>query len=180
VSDHGSPVDAAGAPLPVWLLVRTKPKQERAVVDALAARGIAGYCPRILEPRTHLRAPRGPVPLFPSYLFVHCVLAEKYAAVHYCSGAAGVVRFGDHIATVEESLIAALRGREGERGYVEIAPPRRGFARGGRARVVAGPLAGLEGVIERYMPGRDRVQLLLAVVRGVHQVEVDARHVRPT
>jgi len=73
----------------VWLLVRTKPKQEPAVVQALAGRDVPAYCPRILEPRWHLRAPGGPVPLFLSYVFAQCVAKERYAAVRYCRCAEG-------------------------------------------------------------------------------------------
>ncbi len=163
---------------PVWVVLRTKPKQERHVLEGLAARGIEGYCPRILEPPRHRTAPRGPVPLFPSYVFARCVLKERYAAVHYCPGAVGVVRFGDEVAVLDDAVVAALRQREGERGYVVVQEVRRHPARGEAVRIVAGPLAGLEGVVQRYLPGRDRVRLLLRVVRGVRHVEVDASHLR--
>ena len=163
---------------PVWLVVRSKPKQERNLLDALAAREVEAYCPRILEPPRHRHAPRGPVPLFPSYVFAHCVLEDKYLAVHYCTGAVGVVRFGDEVAIVDDGIIAGLREREGERGYVVVREVRRPMAEGERVRIVQGPLAGLEGVVRRYLPAKDRVRLLLSIVRGVRHVEVDARHVQ--
>ena len=162
----------------VWLLVHTKPKQEAAVVQALAGRQIPAYCPRILEPRWHARAPRGPVPLFPSYVFARCVVRERYTAVRYCPGAAGVVRFGEALAAVEDEFVEGLREREGERGYVLVSQARREPAKGSRVKVVQGPLQGLEGIVARYLPARDRVRLLLKMVTGVRSVEVDARHVR--
>lgn len=162
----------------VWLLVRTKPKQEGAVMQALAARGVPAYCPRVLEPRPHVRAPHGPVPLFPAYVFARCVVAERYALVHYCPGAAGVVRFGQALAAVEDDFLAALRQREGERGYVVIGDARRPPSPGARARIVSGPLRGVEGIVTRYLPAKDRVRLLLAMVSGPRQVEVDARNIR--
>lgn len=163
---------------PVWVVVRTKPKQERTVIETLAGRGIEAYCPRMLEPPRHRYAPRGPVPLFPSYVFARCVLPDRYLAVHYCTGAVGVVRFGEEVAVLDDAIVAALRQREGERGYVVVQDIRRRPARGDAVRIVEGPLAGLSGVVERYMPARDRVRLLLSVVRGVRQVEVDAAHVQ--
>jgi transcription antitermination factor NusG len=163
---------------PVWLLVRSKPKQETAVVQALAGRDVPAYCPRILEPRWHPRAPRGPVPLFPSYVFAHCVPNERYAAVRYCPGASGIVRFGDALAAVEDDFIASLREREGERGYLVIAEARRAPSKGARVRVVEGPLQGLEGIVTQYLPAKDRVRLLLSMVSGVRNVEVDVRHIR--
>jgi transcription antitermination factor NusG len=164
----------------IWLLVRTKPKQETAVVQALGGRDVPAYCPRILEPRWHLRAPRGPVALFPSYVFAHCVPKERYTAVRYCPGASGIVRFGDALAAVEEDFIASLREREGERGYLVIAEARRAPSKGTRVRVVQGPLQGLEGIVTQYLPAKDRVRLLLSMVSGVRHVEVDARHIRGT
>jgi transcription antitermination factor NusG len=162
----------------VWLLVRTKPKQESAVVLALAGREVPAYCPRIQEPRWHLRAPRGPVPLFPSYVFAHCVVKERYTAVRYCTGAAGIVRFGDSLAAVEDDFVDSLKAREGERGYLVISEARRAPARGSRVRVVHGPLQGVEGIVTKYLPAKDRVRLLLTMVAGVRHVEVDARHIR--
>ncbi|MDD5564075.1 MAG: transcription termination/antitermination NusG family protein [Thermoanaerobaculaceae bacterium] len=162
----------------VWLLVRTKPKQESAVTQALTARGVTAYCPRVLEPRPHARAPHGPVPLFPAYVFARCVAAERYALVHYCPGANGVVRFGENLAAVEDDFLAALREREGDRGYLVIGDARKPPAAGTRARVVSGPLRGVEGIVTRYLPAKDRVRLLLAMVGGPRHVEVDARHIR--
>lgn len=162
----------------VWLLVRSKPKQEKVVSEALGARGVETYCPRVLDPRSHRRAPQGPVPLFPSYVFAHCVPSERYAAVHYCTGGLGIVRFGEMLAGVEDASIELLRSREGERGYLVYGEVRKGPKPGARARLVGGPLRGFEGIVERYLPARDRVRLLLTLVGGVRRVEVDAGHVR--
>ena len=165
-------------PRVLWYLLRTKPKQERVVVETLAARGVEGYCPRVLEPRWHVRAPRGPMPLFPSYVFARFQAAAGFAAVNFCTGAAGVVRFGGELAAVDDGVCAGRREREGVQGYVELTAARERPREGSRVRVDRGPLAGLEGVVARYLPARDRVRLLLAVISGVRNIEVDARHVR--
>ncbi len=162
----------------LWLVLRTKPKQERAVAATLEARGVAGYVPRVLEPRLHPRAPVGPVPLFPSYVFAQAVVRERLAAVHYCPGALGVVRFGALLAAVEDGVVTALRAREGERGYLVLRDVREAPRPGARARVVGGPLQGFEGIVTRFLPARDRVRLLLSLVSGVRHVEVDTRHLR--
>lgn len=165
-------------PVLSWLLVRSKPKQERLVVEALQARGIEGYLPRVVEPRSHIRAPRGPVPLFPSYVFARCVPGERFAAVNYCPGGLGVVRFGALLAGLEEGVVELLRQREGERGYLVYGEVRRAPRVGSRMRIVDGPLRGFEGIVARYAPAQDRVRLLLSIIGGVRQVEVDARHLR--
>lgn len=164
----------------LWLLLRTKPKQEAAVVRMLEGRAIPAYCPRVLEPRRHVRAPRGPVPLFPAYVFAQCVPRDSFAAVNYCTGAAGIVRFGAHVAAVEDAFIAALHEREGTLGYLVMSDVRREPRQGSRVRIVTGMLEGFEGIVERYLPARDRVRLLLQLVAGTRPVEVDAADVRTT
>lgn len=136
------------------------------------------YCPRILEPPSHRHAPRGPVPLFPGYLFVYCQANLDYRAVTYCPGVAGFVRFGLYLAAVEPEFIAFLRQREDDLGTISLPKSRRSMAPGTKARVVAGPFRGYEGIVERYLPARDRVRLLLQLVSGTRAVEVDASTVR--
>ncbi len=163
---------------PHWLVVRTKPKQERAVVELLSRRVIEAYCPRIVEPRSHRRGPLGPVPLFPSYVFARAVVREHYSGVHYCHGAIGILRFGDKLAAVEDEFIALLQQRAGDRGYLVFGQVRRPLERGTKVRVTAGPLAGYEGIVASYLPATERVRLLLQLISGVVRAEVDARHVR--
>jgi transcription antitermination factor NusG len=165
---------------PLWLVVRTKPKQERAVVETLGSRSLEAYCPRIIEPRWHRRAPRGPMPLFPSYVFARCVLRDGLGVVSFCPGVAGVLRFGGELAAVEDEIILKLKEKEGERGYLEIKAVRRSPRPGERVRIESGPLAGLEGIVTRYLPARDRVQLLLLLVSGKRTAEVDAGSLRLT
>jgi len=165
-------------PRPVWLLVRAKPKQELALVQTLEGRDVPAYCPKVLEPRWHARSPHVPMPLFPSYVFAWCVLHEKFAAVRYCPGASGIVRFGEKFGAVEDEFVASMREREGDRGYLVFADARRAPVKGSRVRIVEGPLQGIEGIVTHYLPAKDRVRLLLTMVSGVRNVEVDARHTR--
>jgi transcriptional antiterminator RfaH len=165
-------------PREAWLLLRTKPKQERNAVSALTERGLEAYCPRVLEQRMHKRAPVGPVPLFPSYVFARCQVRTQYAAANYCTGVIQVVRFGQLLAAVEDDFVTFLKLREGERGYLAITEVRKPPTRGQRVRVLAGPFAGYEGLVEKYMPARDRVRLLLMMVGGGRRIELDARHIR--
>lgn len=162
----------------LWLLVRTRPKQERRVEDSLVARGIPAFCPRVLEPRLRRWEPKGPVPLFPGYVLAQLVLADGYAAAQYCAGSAGLVRLGARFAAVEDADVETLRRSQGELGYVVLSTRRREVQPGTRVAVVGGSLDGIEGVVTRYLPGRQRVQILLALAWGGCSAEVDARRVR--
>lgn len=163
---------------PIWLLVRTKPRQERLASESLECRGIGVYCPRILEPREHIRAARAPLPLFPSYLFGLCRLAESFHALAYCPGVSGPVRFGDRLAAVEEEDVALLREKEQGRGYLLPAFVRKPPVKGSRVAVLAGPFKGLRGIVEHYQPAQNRIRILMEVVSGTWRARLAADFVR--
>jgi len=160
-------------------VVRTKTLRERLAADHLRERGAEPYVPLYLEPRWHPRAPRGPVPLFPGYIFVRCVPIEQLAAVRYCPGVAAPVTFGGRLAAVGGEVIEALRELEGERGYIEpreiVTRPRKGQ----RMKVVRGPLKGLEVVFQGSLRGGERALVLVEFLRARRTVEVEMLALRP-
>jgi len=165
-------------PRPHWLLLRTKPRQEHKALLTLASRGIAAYCPQMLEPYRRPWEPRGPMPLFPGYLFAWLVVQDRLAAVRYCPGVVGPVRMALCFAVLEDELVTALREREGGRGYIVVERPRKELRPGSRVRVAKGALSGIEGIVSRYIPARKRVQLLLGLACAVRAAEVPANDVR--
>ncbi len=162
----------------LWLVVRTKPKQERVAARHLGQRLVEPYCPLFLEPPWHLRAPRGPVPLFSGYLFVRCVPRLDLDRVRYCPGVLRPVAFGDRLAAVDEAFVRGLRELEGERGYIEPQVVHRRPRRGQRVRIMSGPLRGLEGVFDGYLRGGDRARVLVEFLRSRRPVEVEALAVK--
>ena len=156
-----------------WLVVRTKPRQEKTAVHHLAQRAVAPYCPLFLQPPWHLRAPRGPVPLFPGYIFVSCDPTEQMSAVRYCPGILAPVTFGGELAVVDQDLIDAIRTREGLRGYALPTEQEEGIPDGSTVRVMSGPFAGFEGVFSGTLRGGQRAKVLLSLLRGRQLVEVD-------
>jgi transcription antitermination factor NusG len=156
-----------------WIVVRTKPRQERAAVSHLLHREVEAYCPLYVEPRWHRRAPRGPVPLFSGYIFVRCVPRLKLNAVSFCPGVAYTVRFNRRVATVEQDVIDAIKLREAQRGYVVPTEIEVGIRVGNKVMVMAGPLKGLEGIFQGYLRGGQRAKVLLEFLRQKNLVELD-------
>ncbi len=140
----------------------------------LAQREVAPYCPMLLQPPWHPRAPRGPVPLFPGYVFVGCDPKRQLNAVRYCPGVLGAVAFGGRLSEIDDGLIRALRLREGSRGYALPREQEEGIPPGSNVRVMSGPLEGLEGVLSGFLSGRQRARVLVEFLRGRRFVEVDA------
>ncbi len=140
----------------------------------LVQRQVRPYCPMFLQPPWHLRAPRGPVPLFPGYIFVHCDLETQLNAVQYCPGVLQPVIFNGVVATVDHDLIEAIKQREGDRGYALPDEIEEGIPVGSTVRVMAGPLEGIKGVFQGYLRGKKRATILMDFLRSRHEVEVDA------
>jgi transcription antitermination factor NusG len=169
-----APDEAALSP---WLLVHTKPKREALAEHGLLERGLAVYCPRVIEPPSHIRAPKGPVPLFRSYVFCRANPDEGFAAVTYCPGVHRLIRFGDAFASLRDEDVDFLKEREEGHGYLVIPP--RPLLQGNIVRLVSGPFGGFEAVVERLLPSSERVRLLLRVASGTWRAIVPIREVRP-
>jgi len=166
------PIDVEDLPHE-WLVVRTKPRQERVAVCHLSQREVEPYCPLYLEPPWHARAPKGPTPLFNGYIFVRCNPHLQLNAVSYCPGVSHLVRFDREPATVDQEIIDALRAREAERGYVVPTEREIGIEKGRKVRVMAGPLEGMEGAFQGYLRGGQRARVMLEFLRQRSLVEVE-------
>lgn len=140
----------------------------------LRLRGVESYCPLFLEPPWHVRAPRGPMPLFAGYVFARCRPVHSLGAVRFCPGVRRPVQFDGRLATVDSAFIEALRDREGERGYMLPESFSQGITAGRRVRVMGGPLRGMEGIFQGYLRGGERARVLMEVLRARKAVEVDA------
>ena len=166
------PIDVQNLPSE-WLVVRTKPRQERVAVCHLRQREVEPYCPLFLEPPWHTRAPRGPTPLFGGYIFVRCVPHVQLNSVSFCPGVLHPVRFDRQLATVDQAVIDALKVREAERGYVMPTEIEIGIADGSKVRVMAGPLKEMEGIFRGYLRGGQRARVLMEILRQKSVVEVE-------
>ena len=160
-------------PRPEWLVVRTKPRQERVAVHHLSQREVEPYCPLYLEPPWHPRAPKGPTPLFSGYIFVRRDPRLQLNAVRYCPGVMHLVRFDREPATVDQAVIDAIKTREADRGYVVPTELEFGIEAGRKVRVMAGPLKDMEGVFRGYLRGGQRARVLMEFLRRRSLVEVE-------
>jgi len=83
------------------------------------------------------------LPLFPSYVFVRMALADRFRVLAL-PGMVSLVTFHGHPAVIPDAQIEALRkavtlGRAEPCTYLQS---------GKRVRVTAGPLVGMEGIIQ--------------------------------
>jgi transcriptional antiterminator RfaH len=152
-----------------WACAQLEANRERLALHCLGLAGYQTYLPRIRVQRLTQTHKLGALtaPLFPGYAFV--LVKQQWHAARWSPGVLRLVLDGDRPAKVPDKVIAELKGRE-RGGLVEL-PADPGFRRGDRVRVVAGPLAGLEGLVEGLRP-HGRIEILLALLGSQQKVEL--------
>ena len=156
-----------------WYAVETKPRCEDRVALWLEQRALAPvFLPRLESVhRQRNRKIHRLEPLFPSYLFVR-ISAEptQWYAVRWTPGVKDIVRMAGTLVPVPDEAIEVLKVRCQERGYI---PWESKLRHDSPVRVIDGPFAGLEGILERPTSGSERVRVLLNFMQTVVPVEVD-------
>ena len=158
---HLSPRPAMEAvAMPAWLCVRTQPRHEH-----IAAAGLRRNLElEVFLPRVRFKRPtrKGVVwvteALFASYLFARFDLATRLRRVQAARGVAGVVHFGMHWPAIPDPVIAELRALMGDAELHVIAQE---FSPGDVVEIGTGAFHGLQAVVTRVIPGRQRVAVLL-------------------
>jgi transcriptional antiterminator RfaH len=159
-------MDGAVAANGAWYVVRSKPRREQFAQVQLIRRGVETFLPRICE-RNRSRSEPVIGALFPGYLFARVDLDTQYTSVIWTPGVHSMVAFGDTPVPVEPDVVEFLQKRCGPHGLIVAT---RRFEAGDQVRVVGGPLAGLQGIVQERVSGRDRVRVLMELLRRRTQV----------
>jgi transcriptional antiterminator RfaH len=155
-----------------WHCVRTKPKHEHIAAATLRKNlGLEAFLPRLrIERATRRGAVNSIEPLFPCYLFVHCVIGERLDEIKHTNGVSSLVQFGGRIPIVEDLIIEELQEcfEADEPMTVEnrLTP-------GTEVAVAGGAFDGMHAHVLRNMPAKQRVQILLDILGQPTPVEVD-------
>lgn len=143
-----------------WFCVRSKPKSEH--IAAAHLRKLSHV--EVFNPMVRYRKAtrNGPAwfqeALFPGYLFAEFDWASCLRAVQAANAVTGVVRFGDQWPMIDATAIKQLRemvGDEELREFPEILEP------GMDVVVSGGAMDGICGVVQRVLPARRRVAVLM-------------------
>ena len=130
------------------------------------------YLPKLRTQRTIRRVRRTVTgPLFPRYLFCQMDLGSHFRAVRYAQDVLDVVRFGEKPAVVDDSMIEELRSWAGEAvDIITLVPP---LAKGDTVEITSGPMRGLQARIVNSRNDRERVTVLLSLLRHGAQMVID-------
>jgi transcriptional antiterminator RfaH len=161
---------------PIWYCARTKPKHEHiAAANVRRCLGLDVFHPRLRVQRPTRRGlVRNVEPLFPCYIFVRCVLEENLNDIRYTAGVSSLVQFGDRFPTVPNAVIEELQACfDAEEPMVtkDLLVP------GAAVLITSGSFVGMQSVILRVLPAKQRVQVLLDMLGRPTPVEVDRNSV---
>jgi transcription antitermination factor NusG len=164
--------DGVGLP---WWAIYTRHQHEKTVADILQMKGVEVFLPlydsvrRWRDRRKVLQ-----MPLFPGYVFVRGVVAQRLHVLT-TPGVHMILNYGDRAAIIPQDEIEAIRRSVGENRRVEPHP----FLKcGERVRVIRGSLNGVEGILVRK---KNVFRLVLSVQMLAQSVavEIDAMDIEP-
>ena len=166
---------AAAETLTEWYAVQTRPRHEKRVSGDLRARALEEFLP-VHTCRNRWKngvTANVELPLFPGYLFVRVPLCERSRLLQI-PGVIGLAINSSHPTPLAQEDIEALKTLS----VVCQAQPHPFLKAGDRVRIVAGPLAGLEGILLRRANDLRVVLSLDFILRSV-AVEVGEYDIEP-
>ena len=114
--------------------------------------------------------------MFPGYLFAKFSYPTQRRAVESSHGIRGIVRFGDRLATLPEDTVMALRSYA---GIDEVVTIDSSLKIGQQVHIIDGPFRGLEVVITKVLPAKERIRVLLDFLGRSIEIDVSTARVLP-
>ena len=160
-----------------WCVVQTHIHAESKAAAHLLRQGYDIYLPRYLKRRRHARrVDNVPAPLFPRYLFVGFdPEVARWRTIQSTQGVSHLICNSNEPALLPQSVIAELRRREGDDGFIRL-DRQLLYAPGDKVRVVDGVFSDSLGLFEG-MADRDRVAILLDLLGRKVRVVLDRESV---
>jgi transcriptional antiterminator RfaH len=160
-----------------WYVAQTHPHAEAKAAVHLDRQGFRIYLPRYLKRRRHARRIETvAAPLFPRYLFVAIDPAtQRWRAIQSTIGVTQLVCRGEVPALVSHAIIADLRSRETDDGFVRLDQQPK-FKPGDKVRLLDGAFTDCLGLYDG-MRDSDRIAVLLDLLGRKVRVMVDLQSV---
>ena len=154
-----------------WFCVRAQPRHEHiAAAHLQKMAGVEVFLPRIRFQRV---TRQGKVwvteALFPNYLFARFDWHRSLRQVQAARGVSGVIHFGERWPMVPAAIIEDLQQTVGTSAVHTITA---GLVPGDCVEIAEGAMRGLQAVVSRVMPGRERVAVLMEFLGRPTEIEI--------
>ena len=157
-----------------WYVAKTKPKKEHLVEDYLTRKqDVEVFIPYIRQ--TSDKKKRLEI-LFPSYIF--CLVdpqCKDWGAIRYAPGLSYFLGNGTELIPVSDEIITQLKHRVSYWNDGGFMPSYKG---GDSISITSGPFTGLDAIFERYIPARQRCQILIEIMGNLTKAEVPVSCIR--
>lgn len=159
-----------------WFVLRCQTKREHIAAKILKdMEGVEPFCPRIKFKKATRRGKIWWVePLFPGYLFAKFHYPENFRQVTASHGVSQVVSFGGRIPHLSDEIIDEIQRQVSEEAdedsVIEFTPT---VGAGDEVEIADGPFAGVTGVVEEPIPGKERVKILIELLGQEQILDVD-------
>jgi transcription antitermination factor NusG len=152
-----------------WCVAYTVPRHEKAVASRLSSQEIMSYVPLYSEVRCwRRRRLQVELPLFPGYVFVRMLLADRIRVLSQ-PGVIRLLAVNGHMAVVPDDEIQSLQSSLA----TWKAKPYPFLTSGKKVRIKSGPFAGLEGTILRRN-GKRKLLVTLELIHSAMLLDLDA------
>jgi transcriptional antiterminator RfaH len=143
-----------------WYCVKTKARQEKSAEFNLLSQGYTVFLPKCFNEKRKNKIEV----MFPCYLFVSLTIGiDDFASIRSTAGCSEVVRFGNHIPTIDDAVIESLKGAADTDDVVRMNDDF--FNVGDEVRIKSGTFKFFEGII-KARSGQDRVMIMMNVLGG--------------
>lgn len=161
---------------PAWYCIRTAPRLERKV-SLLLEREVAieSFAPKFRFRRSRAgQAVWATEAMFPGYVLARFEYHPSHRQIRALPGVTTIVQFGDKPAKVDDNIVDRLRVLFAGSETVVVSPA---LKPGSEVAIISGPLRGLQLLVTRVIPARQRIAVLLEILGGPREIELGAEHV---
>lgn len=162
----------------LWYCLKSKPRGEgKAAAMLKKDLKVSVFCPMMRFRRVRRT---GKVwvteAMFPGYLFCRFDYTELGRMVACFPGIAKIVSFSGRPMPVEERIVEELSSYMTDGEVVEISEE---FVPGDEVKLVKGVFAGVQALVSRVLPARQRVVVLFELLGMMREIEVEMDQVVP-
>ena len=158
------------SPAGVWFVAHTRSRNEKILAHELTRLGVTNYLPlarRVTRSRASNRISRSEVPVFPGYLFFNANEDQRYLALRTNRVANLLDVPNQQQLIVELRSLYRLLSRTQDFSVVDR------LQVGDWGRIIAGPLAGIEGLVT-CVSHRTRLSMNVTILGQSVTTEIDA------
>lgn len=158
----------------LWYAIQTKSRQEKSLTDHMRAKQITAYLPLVPKVRTYGKVQKkSDLPLFPGYVFLYGEKTEVYEAdrTRHVARYIEITDQAGFYRELDSIHKASLAGHKLD--------PYPGLKVGMQVEVRAGPLKGVQGVIEARTKEITRLFIVIEILGRSASLEIDGSLLEP-